>query len=142
MGQAEEAPQSSDKQLWEKFLEWDQEAHIMSAAITETDCQDFALPNGLVPDHAYSIIELAMVQNVRLVKIRNPHGKGNQWNGKWSESDTETWSKHQDIRTELKAYTEADHATFWMSWEDLVKEFDQLQVCPHKLTKPFATEMT
>lgn len=139
--QEEGCERLTDSELWTKLYDWSQHAHIMSANIKEQSCDTFSLPNGLVPDHVYSIISMHSTQGMRLVKIRNPHGKGAQWNGAWSETDSQ-WDTHADLRAELKAYTEQDHATFFMSWEDFMKEFDNIQVCPHKLTRSFAHEMT
>merc|ERR1712083_103848 len=72
--------------------------------------------------------------------IRNPHGRGAQWNGAWSEDDG-NWEKNPGLKEELGAYVEADHATFWMEFGDFVKEFNNVQVCPHTLNKEFAKSM-
>merc|ERR1711870_172290 len=98
------------------------------------------LPNGLVPEHAYSIIKAVPKRGHKFVQIRNPNGRGAQWNGAWSENDG-AWDENPGLKEELGAYVEADHATFWMEFGDFVKEFNNVQVCPHTLNTEFAKSM-
>jgi hypothetical protein len=43
-------------------------------------------PDGLVNNHAYSLLDLVTIQGTKLVKIRNPWGSEG-YNGAWSDSD-------------------------------------------------------
>ena len=59
--------------------------------------------HGLVKYHAYSILQLEKVrkvgenrQEVRLIQLRNPHGKGGvEWNGTWSDRSS-AWETLSD----------------------------------------------
>ena len=51
-----------------------------------TLCTDQKLPQGLIAKHAYTIFGVYENKDLgipRLVKLRNPHGRG-EWTGPWS----------------------------------------------------------
>lgn len=80
---------------------------------------------GLIPGHAYSIIQAKEYNGHRLLNIRNPWGNF-EWDGDWSDNSplwTEEIIKALDV-----VFDEADGA-FWMSFEDFVKQFVSLDVC-------------
>ena len=64
-------------------------------------------------------------KTVRLVCIRNPWGK-REWKGKWS-STSEQWTRK--IRQQLsKEFCKQGNGTFFMSFEDMIRRFDHLDV--------------
>lgn len=63
----------------------------------------------------------------RLVKLRNPWGKG-EWTGDWSDS-SEKWTP--ELRQALDVQ-ELDDGIFHMSWEDFKQYFSDVQVCYYK----------
>jgi calpain-15 len=54
---------------------------------TEDDNEDKPEEGGLIPGHAYSIIQVKECQGNRLVNIRNPWGTF-EWDGAWGDKDT------------------------------------------------------
>ena len=53
------------------------------------------LPNGLIPNHSYSLIQAVEfkirptdVVKTRLIKLRNPQGDVDSWKGDWSRTST------------------------------------------------------
>ena len=80
---------------------------------------------GLVPGHAYSLIEAKEYKNVKLVKIRNPWGQF-EWDGDWSDKSSK-WT--DEMKNAFNPILDEDDGTFWMSFEDFVKHFDSLDVC-------------
>jgi len=95
---------------------------------------------GLVALHAYSILDIReypmmntqctrgggvsgfMDNTLRLIQIRNPHGKG-EWKGAWSDNDVK-WRK-----LNLGLTTGVNDGTFWMSYEDFLMGFQIVDVC-------------
>lgn len=69
---------------------------------------------GLLNNHAYSILDLKQVDGQRLVKLRNPWGSL-VWSGKYSDGN--------DQSAESK-----EKGTFWISFEDLARYFEQIIV--------------
>ncbi|MFH4982975.1 hypothetical protein AB6A40_009684 [Gnathostoma spinigerum] len=88
---------------------------------------------GLVKGHAYSITgmrmaELSTGQKIPLLRIRNPWGNEQEWNGDWSD-ESETWemiSRHQKKEMNLVI---AHDGEFWMSFDDFLRYFDKMEIC-------------
>ena len=79
--------------------------------------------------HAYGILKLVLLnEQTPLVKIRNPWGKGKEWRGAYSDSDP-IWDTMSKNEKERLGYTELKDGTWWMSFQDLLCEFDELSVC-------------
>lgn len=68
---------------------FDKEGYIMAAGTPGVD--EFTENNGpdkesgLVPGHAYSIIQAIEYKSIRLLNIRNPWGNF-EWDGDWSDN--------------------------------------------------------
>lgn len=58
----------------------------MSAAIHSS-----VATHGLIKAHAYSVIKAYRKDNIRLIKLRNPWGRG-EWTGAWSDKD-DMWNR-------------------------------------------------
>merc|ERR1711990_1240384 len=88
--------------------------------------------NGLVAGHAYALIEVARLHDKsseevqEVVQIRNPWGD-TEWNGQWSDKDA-IW---ETIRPDEKAkyHKNAADGAFWMSFTDVLTEFEKLNIC-------------
>ncbi|CUG89982.1 calpain-like cysteine peptidase, putative [Bodo saltans] len=75
---------------------------------------------GLTTNHAFSLLKVRNVNNVRLCQIRNPWGNDVEWNGAWSD-DSNLWTPEM---MDAVNFTKADDGTFWMCWEDVIQWFD------------------
>jgi len=82
-----------------------------------------ALSDGLLVNHAYSIIDCQEIQGHKLMRVRNPWGKG-EWTGAWGD-DSKEWTpsllKHFH-------YQFANDGTFFMSFADFFKNFNRIYV--------------
>ncbi|XP_073527899.1 calpain-13-like [Phyllobates terribilis] len=93
------------------------------------------LQNGLVQGHAYTITDDTQIEyNNRLediVRVWNPWGQG-EWNGRWSDGAPE-WNR---IRPEIRKKLNIDRndGEFWMSCQDFMKYFVQVNICNHTPT--------
>lgn len=88
-------------------------------------------PNGLYEMHAYSIIRMKTVKHLRqdklLLLLRNPFGKG-EWNRAWSDNSKE-WFEISSEEREDQALKKRDEGEFWMSVDDFIDNFDELELC-------------
>ncbi len=82
--------------------------------------------SGLVPGHAYSVIQVKEALGNRLLNIRNPWGRF-EWGGAWCDKDQERWTPEM-IKQLNPNFDELD-GTFWMSFEDFVQNFRGLNIC-------------
>lgn len=108
---------SEPKELWKLLSTFDRERYVMCTGGAHDTTQ------GLIPTQTYTLINVYEVrfkeQEIRLVQLRNPTGKG-EWKGAWSDEDKEHWSP--ELNKELN-HTSADDGTFFMQYEDFVKAF-------------------
>ena len=74
----------------------------------------------IVRMHAYSIMEAREIKGLRLLKVRNPWGEG-EWRGAWSDG-SEQWTPEW---MELLNHRFGDDGQFWISYEDLLREYSE-----------------
>uniref|UniRef100_A0A0N5AGU3 Calpain catalytic domain-containing protein n=1 Tax=Syphacia muris TaxID=451379 RepID=A0A0N5AGU3_9BILA len=90
------------------------------------------LSNGLVRGHAYSITGMRMVNGPRgqtpLLRIRNPWGNQQEWNGAWSDNSRE-WYSISDYEKQEMGLTFAHDGEFWMSYSDFIRHFEKMEIC-------------
>lgn len=114
-----------------------QRMSLMGCAI-EPDPQnpEAILPSGLVAGHAYSITCVKTVEvetprvkgKIALLRIRNPWGNEQEWNGAWSDQSPEWTVLSQREKEEIGLTFSAD-GEFWMSYKDFVNHFMKLDIC-------------
>ncbi|CAM42482.2 putative calpain-like cysteine peptidase [Leishmania braziliensis MHOM/BR/75/M2904] len=84
---------------------------------------------GLSTGHSYSVLKVRqfLIPRVKLLKIRNPWGTGDEWTGAWGKN-SDKWQKHLLVRRSCKPSKVSD-GTFWMEWRDAVRFFEGGGVC-------------
>ena len=114
--------------VWAKLLSAMQAGHIMAASCgsgyMNVDKQVF-LSMGLQSHHAYSILDVRLVQNTRLVRLRNPWGKFS-WKGAWSDDSPEM--KSNGMREKLNGYG-AGEGIFWIDYKNFITFYDSVDLC-------------
>lgn len=89
-------------------------------------------PQGLVKGHAYSITGMRMVGiaqgKIPLLRIRNPWGNAQEWNGDWSD-ESELWDEVSDQQKRDMNLVLAHDGEFWMSFDDFMRYFDKMEIC-------------
>ena len=61
--------------LWKKLVEYRDAGYLMGCGTPAgTDSVEHASPTGIVQGHAYSLLDLQEVDDVKLVRARNPWG--------------------------------------------------------------------
>ncbi len=132
----EELKQDVNK-LWEKVLDADKKSYLMVCA-KNNNGQGVAIegrpemkhPNGLVSGHAYSLIAANEVnasdgRQYKIVQVRNPWGNEIEWTGRFNDKDR-LWTPQ--LKEQLNQQDRED-GTFWMTFEDFCREFDNIGIC-------------
>ncbi|XP_059138837.1 calpain-A-like isoform X2 [Physella acuta] len=87
--------------------------------------------NGLFMGHAYSITGFKQIPTgrgtVNLLRLRNPWGR-DEWKGPWSDRSPEMRHLTKELQNDL-LFVSRDDGEFWMSYEDFIANFDEIQLC-------------
>uniref|UniRef100_A0A7E4URJ0 Calpain catalytic domain-containing protein n=1 Tax=Panagrellus redivivus TaxID=6233 RepID=A0A7E4URJ0_PANRE len=90
------------------------------------------MSNGLVRGHAYSITALQTVNGpygqTVILRIRNPWGNDQEWNGPWSDESSE-WNYVSAEQRESIKLVQRNDGEFWMSFDDFYTNFEQMENC-------------
>ena len=124
----------SDDDLFEKMCAWEDANFIMAAGTKSgSDSND---TDGIVDGHAYSVLEVindVCGTDVDLLRLRNPHGKGEIKNGEWDD-DGPGWDKYPQIKEKLRPVV-ADDGIFWVSKSEFFRYFQTVYLCAKDMGK-------
>lgn len=80
-----------------KMMTATQNGWLLGCAFTDPEAPPEAdTGTGIMMNHAYGVLELQIVNNTKLMRVRNPWGMG-EWNGPWSDGSKE-WTKEIQLR--------------------------------------------
>lgn len=122
------------KKMFGLMLKAYERSSLMSCFISAGSKPEQKLANGLVAGHAYSITAVRLLYighlsaRVPLIRLRNPWGDDTEWRGPWSDHSRE-WCLLSAAERQTIGLTFDSDGEFWMSEQDFVKEFDQLDIC-------------
>jgi len=122
------------EEFYEKLLRCDKQKCCMAASkqgedkFTETG-EDPANKAGLVPGHAYSLIDVKKGvvggQTIRLIRLRNPWGRF-EWQGEWGDKSRQ-WT--EEAKRVFKPDLTEDDGTFFMPYRLFLVNFDHVDIC-------------
>uniref|UniRef100_A0A4W6DPY2 Calpain 7 n=1 Tax=Lates calcarifer TaxID=8187 RepID=A0A4W6DPY2_LATCA len=80
---------------------------------------------GLVPTHAYAVLDIREYKGMRFLQLKNPWSHL-RWKGRYSERDEKNWTPEllKYLNFDPKTAQKFDNGVFWISWEDLCQYYD------------------
>ncbi|XP_031565843.1 calpain-7-like [Actinia tenebrosa] len=80
---------------------------------------------GLVPTHAYAVLDMRKVMGHRLLLLKNPWSHL-RWKGKFSERDESSWTPElqRALNYDRKSALQHDNGVFWIAWETLLHFYE------------------
>jgi hypothetical protein len=125
------------EELFQKMCAWDKENYIVAASTSGAGgVSSAAVDDGLVDDHAYSVIEC--LDNVAgtgfgMMKVRNPWGKGEIEDGMFDD-DGPGWDQYPQIKAELNPVV-ADDGIFWVTKEEFFVFYQSIYLSASNMTR-------
>mmetsp|Transcript_7872 Transcript_7872/g.15225 ORF Transcript_7872/g.15225 Transcript_7872/m.15225 type:complete len:1014 (-) Transcript_7872:50-3091(-) len=117
-------------EFWDLMLKYFRMGCLMgcsnSSKETEADDGEAAGIDGILNNHAYGVLEVRDIENLQLIRIRNPWGKG-EWKGTFADEEEE-WDRHPGLKEKLN-YQFGNDGTWWMTFSDWVTHYNKLYVC-------------
>ena len=117
--------------FWEEVKTYEDEGYLLSVSTPGEDrwadqgWVDDEENSGLSPGHSYTILQVREYKQHRLVCLRNPWGNF-EWKGDWGQSSN-LWT--DEIKQAIKPNLAGDDGSWWMCYEDMLKNFYCLNVC-------------
>jgi hypothetical protein len=121
----------AEDQVFEKMLAYDKQDYIVAAGTNGTS--DKNMTDGMVDNHAYSVIEAHSFGKIKLFKVRNPWGKGEIENGEFDD-DGPGWGRHPNIKAALKPVA-VDDGIFYLTQKEFFRLFDHIYVSARSMSK-------
>ncbi|XP_061383599.1 calpain-7-like isoform X2 [Danaus plexippus] len=99
--------------------------HVLASVATGDLSDDDAERTGLVASHAYAVLDVRLVNGVKLLKLKNPWSHL-RWRGNYSELDTVHWSPNlcSALDYDPDSAAQYDNGVFWIDYASILKFFD------------------
>lgn len=84
---------------------------------------------GLVPNHAYAVLDIKEVQGLRLLQVKNPWSH-KRWKGPFSHLDNKNWTQSlkEALNYDQLGALQNDDGIFWINYESLCTYFDSIHI--------------
>ena len=94
---------------------------VASGELSDAECDR----TGLVSTHAFAVINLAEVDGVKMLMLKNPWSHL-RWKGNYSEQDTAHWTPELQsiLNYDPKLAQTVDNGVFWIDYRSLLNFFD------------------
>lgn len=128
LGEQQQPPQvqaMKAAELWRNLKQNYQIGYVMGCSLNDKNSKVEMSPEGIVYNHAYGILSVRELMGVKLIRIRNPWGRG-EWRGSFSDDD-DNWDNYKGLREAL-GHELKDDGTFWMEFKDWYINYNKLYI--------------
>ncbi|KAI9348162.1 hypothetical protein BDR26DRAFT_854076 [Obelidium mucronatum] len=91
--------------------------------------ETIAVGIGLVPTHAYAVLNVCEVLGQKMIQLKNPWNH-RRWNGKFSHLDSAGWTPQlcEALKFNRQDAVERDDGIFWIHFESVIQHFESIHV--------------
>ncbi|KAK7862617.1 hypothetical protein R5R35_005653 [Gryllus longicercus] len=118
-------PDFNSNALFDKLLSRMNKGDVLVTAATGELSATDEQRSGLVPTHAYAVLDARCVQGVRLLQLKNPWSHL-RWRGNYSELDVRHWTPElrQALNYDPSSAAMFDNGIFWIDYDSILRFFD------------------
>jgi hypothetical protein len=140
-----------DAVTFDDIWSWDRNDCILCASTPGVDTlteggKSSAGEHGLVPGHAYTVVQARRIQRdgphkgAEVLQLRNPWGSF-EWGGAWSDASVELNACRAELEDDGVETNSSvgDDGMFWMCFADFKRSFISMSVCAPHLFQPGST---
>ncbi|XP_048881976.1 calpain-7 [Brienomyrus brachyistius] len=109
------------RMLYQRF----HKGHVLITTATGMMSEEEGERWGLVPTHAYAVLDIRDYKGMRFLQLKNPWSHL-RWKGRFSERDDKNWTPEllKYLNFDPKTAQKFDNGVFWITWEDLCQYYD------------------
>ncbi|XP_036851348.1 calpain-7 isoform X2 [Manis javanica] len=112
---------NSFRMLYQRFHKGDVLITASTGTMTEAEGEKW----GLVPTHAYAVLDIREFKGLRFIQLKNPWSHL-RWKGRYNENDVKNWTPELQkyLNFDPRTAQKIDNGIFWISWDDLCQYYD------------------
>ncbi len=110
---------------FQRMLERLNSGHVLITLATGNLSKEEEDRTGLVSTHAYAVLDIKCIDNLRLFQLKNPWSHL-RWKGNFSEYDITNWTEllQEKLNYNPKLACNIDNGIFWIDYDSLIRFFD------------------
>ncbi|ORY41046.1 cysteine proteinase [Rhizoclosmatium globosum] len=114
---------------WKRMMSGFKKGRALITLATIDMDEERAIKIGLVPTHAYAVLNIQEADGQRMMQLKNPWNH-RRWNGKFSHLDNESWTNgiREALHFDRAKALEHDDGIFWISFDSVLQYFESIHV--------------
>ncbi|KAG2237583.1 hypothetical protein INT48_004485 [Thamnidium elegans] len=115
--------------VWDRILDGIKYGDVLVTIATGEMTEEEATEQGLVPTHAYAVIDIKNVLGKRLLQVKNPWSH-KRWRGPYSHLDTQVWTDELKscLNFDPDLAEKTDDGIFWIDFESVCEKFTSIHL--------------
>ncbi|CAK8678024.1 unnamed protein product [Clavelina lepadiformis] len=115
--------------FYEKIRDRFKRGHCLATISTGSLSEAEADRAGLVPTHAYAVLDVMVVNGIKFLQLKNPWSHL-RWKGKFSAQDERNWTPalKKALNYDNKFAQQYDNGVFWIDWDSAMHFYDTVYI--------------
>ena len=115
--------------VWDRILDGIMYGDVLVTIATGDMTEEETTKLGLVPTHAYAVIDIKIAAGKRLMQVKNPWSH-KRWRGPYSHLDSKTWTSEMKalLNFDPDVAEKNDDGIFWIDFESVCLNFTSIHL--------------